>query len=43
LTYALPNLTREIKSYFPVRTDTAELLAVNTPKDLSVAEEYIHA
>jgi dTDP-glucose pyrophosphorylase len=42
LTYAIPLLSKEFQSHFPIRTDTFELLAVNTPEDLRIAEEYIH-
>lgn len=42
LTYAIPILTKEFESHFPIRTDTFELLAVNTPEDLRIAEGSIH-
>jgi bifunctional N-acetylglucosamine-1-phosphate-uridyltransferase/glucosamine-1-phosphate-acetyltransferase GlmU-like protein len=42
LTYAIPILSRESKSYFPIRTDVSELIAVNSLEDLKVAEEYVN-
>jgi NDP-sugar pyrophosphorylase family protein len=42
LTYAIPILTKEFESYFPIRTNTLELLSVNTPEDIQIAEGHIH-
>lgn len=39
LTYALPVLSKNFKSHFPIRTNTSELLSVNDPEDLHRAQE----
>ena len=41
LTYAIPVLSRQFDSHFPIRTNSLELLAVNTMADISIAEELI--
>ena len=38
LIYALPLLAEEFISYFPIRTEISELLAINTPEDLTQAK-----
>lgn len=40
LTYAIPILSRELSSLFPIRYDVSELIAINSPQDLELAEEF---